>query len=145
MKDRKLTWILVALSLLAIGLAASGLAGQDNTVITVNDTTVVNIFDNDSTFIFIEQAPRDSAAIARDEAAQRSMDAIAEYLATCGCTGGGSANTTTKIAVAILIPALLWIGWELRGIKNKDDIHNVENNVDVDVNVPERKKKHGES
>ncbi len=73
-----------------------------------------------------------------------AIEGIRAELATSECNTCGGASTTMKIGVAVLLPVLMWIGWELRGIKNKDDIHNVENDVDVDVDVevPDRKRKH---
>lgn len=39
-------------------------------------------------------------------------------LADRECDTCGGANRTTKIAVAVLIPVLAWIAWEIRGLKN---------------------------
>ncbi len=45
----------------------------------------------------------------------RNLEALRQQIAD---SERGGANTTTKIAVAVLIPVLVWIAWELRGIKN---------------------------
>jgi len=104
--------------LILVGLVvAAPLAAQGNTVITVNDTTVVTIYDNDSTFIFIEQAPRDSAAVARDEAAARAMREIADYLENCGCVSTGPTYVNVAVNAGLTLAAFL-IAWQLRGIKN---------------------------
>jgi len=56
----------------------------------------------------------DSAMIAN---LNRNLVALREQIAA-RATG---TNTTTKIAVAVLIPVLVWIALELRGIKNRDN------------------------
>jgi hypothetical protein len=57
----------------------------------------------------------DSAMIAN---LNRNLEALRVEIASQECNTCGGANTTTKIAVAVLIPVLVWIAWELRGIKN---------------------------
>ncbi len=74
-----------------------------------------------------------------------AIEGIRAELASDECNTCGGASTTMKIGVGVLIPVLVWIALELRGIKNKDDVHNVNNEVDVDVEVQDRKRKHGES
>ncbi len=97
----RFTFAIVAL------LLAAPLAGQGNTIITVNDTTVVTIFDNDTTVIIINFPQADSAEVARAEGADRAMRAIADYLENCGCVEGGGAGTTVVKygvpAVAVLL------------------------------------------
>ena len=57
----------------------------------------------------------DSAMIAN---LNRNLEALRVEIAAQECNTCGGANTTTKVAVAVLIPVLVWIAWELRGIKN---------------------------
>lgn len=136
MKDRLWMWVPIVLGLLAFVLSATRVEGQQQSTtvltpdieVTVNgDTTVVNV-----------NVMTDSTMLAR---LNENLEALREQIAASDCNTCGGASTTNKIAVGIVIPVLIWIAMELRGIKNKDDIHNVENNVDVDVTV-ERKKKH---
>ncbi len=107
-------------------LFAAPLAAQGNTVITVNDTTVVTIFDNDTTVIIINFPQADSADVARAEAAERAMQSIADYLENCGCVdGGGAGATVVKYgvpAVAVLIGFL--------GIRRLTQIADAINNHD---------------
>ena len=108
-------YVVIAALLLAAPLAAQ----DDNRVITLNDTTVVTIYDNDSTFIFIEFPQPDSAEVARQDAATRAMESIAEYLATCGCVDGGGG--TTIISTAAISLGLLFIGWQIRKLGNHEE------------------------
>lgn len=57
----------------------------------------------------------DSAMVAN---LNRNLEALRTQIAEGECNTCGGANTTTKIAVAVLLPVLVWIAWELRGIKN---------------------------
>jgi hypothetical protein len=128
-------YLLLALILFAAPLSAQ----QDSTVaiVTINgDTVVVNI----DVLIEHNTDPLPDSLLANFE---RNMQNLRDQLAVREpCNTCGGASTTNKIAVGIVIPVLIWIALELRGIKNKDDIHD----VDVEVNVPPRKKKeHGES
>lgn len=60
----------------------------------------------------------DSAMIAN---LNRNLEALRLEIAAQECNTCGGANTTTKVAVAVLIPVLVWIAWELRGIKNNSE------------------------
>lgn len=62
-----------------------------------------------------------------------AIEGIRAELESDECNTCGGANTTTKIAVGVIIPVLVWIALELRGIKNKDDVH--------EINIPEREKR----
>jgi hypothetical protein len=140
MRDRLWKWLPIVLGLLAIALAASAAEGQQTVVVPdVNvevEPTPVTIENNINVM-------SDSTMI---ENLNRNIEALREQIAADECnTCGQGATTTQKLTLGLAIPVLIWIALELRGIKNKDDIHNVDNNVDVDVNVPPRKKKHGES
>jgi len=85
----------------------------------------------------VEAATPDSAAVARDEAAQRAMDAIADYLAECDCLNQGT-SAVVRVGQGALVLAAFWIAYQLKRIADKDDVHNVDVDVDnnVDVNVP---------
>ncbi len=111
---------------LALLLLAGPLAAQGNTVITVNDTTVVTIYDNDSTFIFIEFPQPDSAEIARQEATDRAMQAIADYFENCGCVEGGGAGTTV---VKYGVPAVAVL-FGFLGLRKLSQIADAINNHD---------------
>ncbi len=92
-------------------LFAAPLAAQGNTVITVNDTTVVTIFDNDTTVIIINFPQADSAEVARQEGADRAMRAIADYLENCGCVDSGGAGTTVvKYGVPVVAVLIGFLG-----------------------------------
>ncbi len=75
----------------------------------------------------------DSAMIAN---LNENLRLLREEIAASECNTCGGANTTTKIAVGALIPVLVWIALELRGIKKNqgDDIHN-EGDTNVEVTV----------
>ncbi len=93
----------------------------------------------------------DSAMIAN---LNRNLEALRVEIAAQECNTCGGANTTTKVAVAVLIPVLVWIAWELRGIKNnsegipgadgKDGSDGVDG-VDGESHDHKRKRDHGES
>ena len=101
--------------LLALLLLAAPLAGQQTVV--VPDVNV----QGDSIFITNEvnvEVMSDSVMIAN---LNRNLEALRVIIAEQECNTCGGANTTTKIAVAVLIPVLVWIAWELRGIKNNSE------------------------
>lgn len=56
----------------------------------------------------------DSAMIAN---LTRNLEALRVQIAERECNACEGANTTTKIAVAVLLPVLVWIAWEIRGIR----------------------------
>jgi hypothetical protein len=123
--------------MIAILLACSRVEGQQTVVVPDVNVQV------EPTPITIENTVNvmsDSTMIAN---LNRNIEALREQIAADECnTCGQGATTTNKIAVAVLIPVLIWIALELRGIKNKDDVH--------EINIPEREKKekkesHGES
>lgn len=109
------------MKLLALLLLAAPLSAQLPETITIEPAQVTNIINLDSIAlgVTVEYAPRDSAAVARDEAAQRTMDAIAEYLENCGCVNTGP-STVNVIANAGLTLAAFLIAWQLKGIKEKE-------------------------
>lgn len=111
------------------------LSAQGNTVITVNDTTVVTIYDNDSTFIFIEFPEPDSAAIARAEAGERASQSIADYFENCGCQSG--TPVVIQATNVALVFAAFFIGWQLKGIKERPA--DIDTHGDVNVTVSEHK------
>ena len=98
---------LLALLLLAVPLSAQ------QTVVVPDVENVINLpaleITNEITVM------SDSAMIAN---LNRNLEALRVEIAAQECNTCGGANTTTKIAVAVLIPVLVWIAWELRGIKN---------------------------
>jgi len=102
--------------LLAVGMP---LSAQIPETITLEpaDVDITNVINLDSITLILP--PPDSASVARDEAAQRAMDAIAEYLENCDCTSQGPNNVTVMANAALTVAAFL-IVWQLRGIKNKD-------------------------
>jgi len=61
-----------------------------------------------------------------------AIEGIRAELEADECNTCGGASTTNKIAVGVVIPVLIWIALELRGIKNKEDVH--------EINIPEREK-----
>lgn len=99
--------------LLALLLLAAPLSAQQTVVVPDVNVQV------EPTPITIEnnvQVMSDSAMVANFNA---NMDAFRAYLEQeRECNTCGGASTTTKVAVAVLIPVLVWIAWELRGIKN---------------------------
>jgi hypothetical protein len=108
----------------------------------------------DPTPITIEnnvQVMSDSVMIAN---LNRNLEALRVEIAAQECNTCGGANRTTKIAVAVLIPVLVWIAWELRGIKNnsagvpgepgKDGSDGVDGEDGEDGHHDHRRK-HGES
>lgn len=121
-------------------LLAAPLAAQDRNIAIVPAETTNEItinLDSIALGVTIELPPPDSAAVARDEAAQRTMDAIAGYLENCGCVNTGSSRATV-LANAGLTLAAFFIGWQLKRIADKeegDDIHN-EGDVTVEVSLP---------
>ncbi len=89
-------------------LLAAPLSAQDNTVITVNDTTVVNIFDNDSTFINVTLS--DSAMAAAIDRLQASLDSAVAVLNQCDRCQGGGEPTIIQVGRPLLIIALSVLG-----------------------------------
>ncbi len=79
-----------------------------NVPITVSPTPFVNNIN----------VMTDSAMIAN---LNENLRLLREDIAAGECNTCGGANTTTKVAVAILLPVLVWIAWELRGIKNNSE------------------------
>lgn len=103
----KITLVLLLL------LFAAPLTAQNRDISIVPAENIINITNppivNNITLM------SDSAMIANLNA---NLVALREQITADKCNTCGGATTTTKIAVAVLIPALLWIAWELRGIKN---------------------------
>ena len=128
--------------LLALLLLAAPLSAQQTVVVPDVIVENTNVIDGIAVDVTVELPPPDSAAVARDEAAQRSMDAIADYLQDCGCVSTGP-TTVNVIANAGLTLAAFFIGWQLKRIADKpegDDIHN-EGDTNVEVVLPP----HGDS
>ena len=66
---------------------------------------------------------------------------LRQLLERDGCNTCGGANGTT-VAVSVLIPVLLWMAWELRGIKNKEHPAHPE---PAPAPEPEEPEQYGES
>ena len=96
-------------------LVASPLAAQQTVTIPPPDI-IVNLPPLEITNEI--RVMSDSAMIAN---LNRNLEALREQIAERECNTCGGANTTTKVAVAVLIPVLIWIAWELRGIKNNSE------------------------
>lgn len=140
--------IVLLVGVLWVGLAAP-LSAQQTVVVPDVIVEVENVIDSVLVNVTLKQEPRDSAQIAREEASERAMDAISEYLATCGCVDSGTSNVSVVTNVGLTLAAF-FIGWQLKRIADKpngDDIHN-EGDTNVDVNIPphDHKKRddHGE-
>lgn len=119
--------------LLAVPLSAQ----QDISIVPAQAGDIIINIDSIALGVTVEFAPRDSASIARDEAAQRAMESIASYLENCGCVSTGP-STVNILSNAGLTIAALFIGWQLKRIADKpngDDVHN-EGDTNVEVNVP---------
>lgn len=91
-------------------LWVSPLSAQQTVVVPDVDITV-----NGDTIVVNVTVMSDSTMLAN---LNRNLEALHQQIADSECNTCGGANTTTKIAVAVLIPVLVWIAWELRGIKN---------------------------
>lgn len=109
-------------------LMASPLAAQDRNVSIVPAEQTNNIYiQYDSLRAILEDVFAPQPAAMSDSVRQanfeRNMEAFRELVAERNqeCNTCGGANTTTKIAVGVLIPVLVWIAWELRGIKNNSE------------------------
>ena len=97
--------------LLALVLAAPLSAQQTVVVPDVNIDNVVNI-DSLRVDVTVELPPPDSAKIAREEAAERANNAIAEYIATCDCIDRGP-STFNYVANSLLTAAVIVIAWKI--------------------------------
>ncbi len=103
------------LALVLLLLAAPLAAQQDSTVaiVTINgDTVMVDI----DVLVRHEANPLPDSLLANFD---RNMAELARLIAEDNEESATPANTTTKIAVGVLIPVLVWIALELRGIKNR--------------------------
>lgn len=122
-------WPLLAL------LLAAPLSAQQQSTTLVPDVIVENIVPVPSLTVNVEPPPPDSASIARDEASERAMNAISDYLATCGCVDSGSSNVSVATNVGLTLAAF-FIGWQLKRIAdNGPDVHN-DGDTSVEVHVP---------
>ena len=125
------------LLLIGVSLVVAPLSAQDQVGTIRVDAPAVEITNDHpiTNEITLELPPPDSASIARDEASERAMNAISDYLATCGCVDSGPSNVSVVTNIGITA-ALFFIGWQLKGIKDKGpDTHN-EGDTNVEVNVP---------
>ncbi len=103
--------IILLVGVLWVGLAAS-LSAQQTVVVPDVNVEVTNVIDSVLVSITLEQPVADSAQVAREEAAERAMDAISEYLATCGCVDGGP-STYNVVANVVLTAAVVVIAWKI--------------------------------
>lgn len=121
-------------------LLAVPLSAQQTVVVPDVNVEIENLIDSIQVSLTVEMPPPDSAQVARDEAAQRAMDAIADYLAYCGCvnTSPSTVNVVTNVGLTL---AAIFIGWQLKRVADKynsPDIHN------TDVDEPPHDNDHGE-
>ncbi len=104
------------LALVLLLLAAPLAAQQDSTVVRIvtldGDTVMVNV----EVLIRHEANPLPDSLLANFD---RNMAELARLIAEDNEESATPANRTTKIAVGVLIPVLVWIALELRGIKNR--------------------------
>ena len=121
------TRVLLAALLLAVPLAA-----QQTVVVPDVDVTVENRIDSIAVGVTVTFPEPDSASVARSEAAERAMRAIEEYLAECGCTGGGT-SAIVRVGQGLLTVAAFWIGYQLKRIADREEVTA----VDVDVHEHE--------
>jgi hypothetical protein len=102
---------------LVLLLLAAPLTAQNRDISIVPAENTINIA-GDSIFVQVD-VMTDSVMIAN---LNRNLEALYELLdeanACNTCGEAPKASTTQKIAVGVLIPVLVWIAWELRGIKN---------------------------
>ena len=103
--------IIPVLFLLAAPLSAQQTVVVPDVIVTVEPTPIE---------ITVEAQPLDSAQVARDEAAQRAMEIIADYLETCGCVNTGP-STVTVIGNAALTFAVLLVAYQVG--KERPDHH----------------------
>lgn len=82
--------------------------------------------------IILEVPPPDSATVVKDEATQRAMESIADYLENCGCLNQGT-STVTRVGQGALVLAAFFIGWQLKRIADKEE---GDHNTSVEVNIP---------
>ena len=116
---------------------AAPVTGQDQVGTITVDAPAVEITNEHpiTNEITLELPPPDSASIARDEASERAMNAISDYLATCGCVDSGRSNVSVATNVGLTFAAL-FIGWQLKRIAdNGPDVHN-DGDTSVEVHVP---------
>ncbi len=106
----------LALILAITGVAVPLSAQVQSTTLVPDINVVVN---GDTIVVNVEVPPPDSAQVARDEAALRAMEAIAEYLENCDCADRGSSNVTVVANAALTVAAFL-IVWRLGQIANKE-------------------------
>lgn len=121
--------------LITVLLLSAPLSAQQTVVVPDVNVEVENVIDSISVHVTLEQPEPDSAQIARDEATERAMEAIAEYLATCGCMESGSSSVVTNAGLTL---AAFFIGWQLKRIADKNEVTNVD--VDVDSHDHGREK-----
>ena len=81
--------------------------------------------------ITIEVPPPDSASAARDVAAQRAMESIADYLENCGCLNQGT-STVVRVGQGALVLAAFFIGLQLKRIADKP---SGDTNVEVNNSI----------
>ena len=125
------------MKLLALLLLVVPLSAQQTVVVPDVVVEVENVIDSIVVNLTLEQEEPDSASVAREEAAERAMEAITDYLENCACVDRGP-TTVNVVANAGLTLAAFFIGWQLKRIADKpngDDIHN-EGDTNVEVNVP---------
>lgn len=123
--------------LLVLLLAVPLSAQQDISIVPAQAGDITINIDSIAVTVIVELPPPDSAAVARDEATQRAMASIADYLENCGCVNTGP-TTVNVLANAGLTLAAFFIGWQLKRIADKpdgDDIHDTTIKVTVPPNV----------
>lgn len=116
-------------------LLAAPLAAQQTQTTVVPD---VEITVNGDTIVVNVEVLSDSVKLARIADA---MESIAAAIEAQGCDQCGGASTTAKLGLGLAVPILLWIAVSLHKSAGKDDVHNVNN----EITVPPREKRHGES
>lgn len=116
-------------------VVAAPLSAQQTVVVPDVNVDIENVIDSIGVILTVELPSPDSAQVARDEAAQRAMDAIATYLEDCGCVNAGP-TTINVLTNAGLTLAAFFIGWQIKRLADRDpDVHN-DGDTKVEVTVP---------
>lgn len=124
--------------LLVLLLLATPISAQQTVVVP---DVVVPITVSPTPFVNNITVMSDSAMIANLAENNRLLQEMLVEERECSTCGGGV--STTVVGLSIFGPLLFWIAIELRGIKNKETIHNTNVNS-PDVNVQVHKHEHKE-
>ena len=108
-------------------LVAGPLAAQDSIPVFVVGAIPIPqvVVQGDSLFVNVEVNTEELAvAFGR---LQASLDSAVAALSDCDrCPSSGSTSVVSRISTGLLPVLALWIGYQLKRIADKDDVHNVE-------------------